>query len=132
MSELIKLHSYSIDLDNNSLKNAKLNPLTTSERLALSLTNADEGLISWDSVLNFLFIWDGSVWKKLIFFQEDFIFDQQVASATWTIFHNLNKYPRVIIIDTGNNEVEGDIFHETLNKTILSFSSPFSGKAILS
>ena len=132
MSELIKLHSYSIDLDNNSLKNAKLNPLTTSERLALTLTSTDEGLISWDTVLNFLFIWDGSVWKKLIFFQEDFIFDQQVASATWTIFHNLNKYPRVIIIDTGNNEVEGDIFHETLNKTILSFSSPFSGKAILS
>jgi hypothetical protein len=57
--------------------------------------------------------------------------DQAVASNTWVINHNLNKYPSVTITDSANDEVEGEVRYNGLNSLTVRFSAPFSGKAYL-
>ena len=42
--------------------NPLLNPLTSTERLALSLGTADEGYATFDTTLNNIYFWDGSAW----------------------------------------------------------------------
>jgi hypothetical protein len=55
--------------------------------------------------------------------------DQQAASSSWTINHNLGRNVSVTVIDTANNEIEGDVVHTNANAVVVSFSAPFSGKA---
>ena len=64
MSQLNKIYSHNIDLVNNAIYNAKLNPLSTVNRLGLILTINDDGYISWDIDLKKLFIWTGIFWKS--------------------------------------------------------------------
>lgn len=61
-----------------------------------------------------------------------FIHTQILASITWNIVHNLNKYPSVTIVDSANDVVIGDISYVDENNLIVSFSGAFSGKAYLS
>ena len=58
-----------------------------------------------------------------------FIFNQAVASTEWKISHGLNKYPSVMIVDSGNNVVVGDIEYIDKNNVKCIFSSAFSGSA---
>lgn len=59
--------------------------------------------------------------------------NQQVASATWTIVHNLGFKPGgILIIDTNGDEVEGAIQHVDTSTTIITFSALVSGTATLS
>ena len=53
------------------------------------------------------------------------------ASKTWNIKHNLKKIPSVTVIDSGGNEVIGNIKHLSENELIITFSYEFSGSAIL-
>lgn len=53
------------------------------------------------------------------------------ASKTWNIKHNLKKIPSVTVIDSGGNEVIGDVKHLSENELTISFSYEFSGSAIL-
>ncbi|MDU0963616.1 MAG: hypothetical protein E7A67_01215 [Peptostreptococcus anaerobius] len=53
------------------------------------------------------------------------------ASKTWNIKHNLKKIPSVAIVDSGGNEVIGDVKHLSENELTISFSYEFSGSAIL-
>ena len=53
------------------------------------------------------------------------------ASKTWNIKHNLKKIPSVTIVDSGGNEVIGDVKHLSENELIITFSYEFSGSAIL-
>lgn len=53
------------------------------------------------------------------------------ASKTWNIKHNLKKLPAVTVIDSGGNEVIGDVKHLSENELTISFSYEFSGSAIL-
>jgi hypothetical protein len=62
---------------------------------------------------------------------KSFIFEQQIPSASWTIVHNLNKFPSVVVIDSAGSIVVGEISYTSLNQIILNFSSGFSGKAYL-
>ena len=62
---------------------------------------------------------------------KEFRHNQVPASATWSITHNLNKFPSVAIVDTGNNVVIGEIHYIDENNLTISFSSEFSGKAFL-
>lgn len=48
-----------------------------------------------------------------------------------TVNHNLNKYPSVTVIDSADNEVEGDTHYVDLNTVELTFIGSFSGKATL-
>lgn len=56
---------------------------------------------------------------------------QTVASATWTITHNLGKFPSVTVIDSADSVVIGDVVFTSVNELVVSFSGIFSGKAYL-
>jgi hypothetical protein len=59
------------------------------------------------------------------------IHTQTVSSSTWSITHNLNKYPSVSVVDSSNEEVIGEVQHINPNSLTVKFSAPFSGKAFL-
>ncbi len=44
--------------------------------------------------------------------------------------HNLNKYPSVSVIDSAGDEVEGDIFYNSVSQLTVQFANTFSGKII--
>lgn len=56
---------------------------------------------------------------------------QGAPSATWVVSHNLNKYPSVLVIDSGGSEVAGTIIYNSTNQLTLEFSAGFSGNAYL-
>lgn len=60
-----------------------------------------------------------------------FVYNQNSASATWNITHNLSKKPSVSVVDTGDNVVYGSVEYNNLNSLTINFSSAFSGKAYL-
>lgn len=60
-----------------------------------------------------------------------FVFVQSVASALWTVVHNLGKFPDVIVQDSANSEIECDIEYVSANELKLKFSAAFSGSAYL-
>lgn len=60
-----------------------------------------------------------------------FIFTQGVPAATWNITHNLNKFPSITVIDTGNTVVTGEYTYIDTNNVTLTFSAGFAGKAYL-
>lgn len=51
--------------------------------------------------------------------------------STWTITHNLGKYPSVNVTDSAGTVVTGDIFYQSTNVVIVDFDAPFGGKAHL-
>lgn len=60
---------------------------------------------------------------------KNYVHTQNVAQTVWVITHNLGKYPSVVVVDSANNVVIGDISYIDLNSISLSFSTAFSGKA---
>lgn len=60
-----------------------------------------------------------------------FLHQQQVPSAVWTINHNLGKEPSVTVIDSAEQEVQGDVTYPTINQVVITFSAPFGGRARL-
>ena len=56
---------------------------------------------------------------------------QLSSSSTWTITHNLGRFPSVTIVDSAGNVQIGEVFYSSSNQVIVSFSSPFGGKAYL-
>ena len=60
-----------------------------------------------------------------------YVHKQDASSDTWNVAHNLNKYPSVTIIDSGDNVVYGDIIYIDKNNLQIKFSAAFGGKAYL-
>ena len=60
-----------------------------------------------------------------------FEFNQVVPATTWTITHNLGKFPSITVIDSGNTVVNGEYTYIDNNKIVLEFSAAFAGKAYL-
>ena len=58
-----------------------------------------------------------------------YVYTQATSSDTWTIQHNLNKYPAVAIVDSGGSIVIGEVVYIDNNNIQITFSSAFSGKA---
>lgn len=58
-----------------------------------------------------------------------YIHNQTSASATWTVIHNLNKFPTIAVIDSAGTMVIGDVNYINQNSLTISFQSAFSGKA---
>lgn len=58
-----------------------------------------------------------------------YVHDQQTASLTWVVDHNLGKYPSVTVVDTSGNEFTSDVFYNSLNQLTITHSVAFSGKA---
>ena len=60
-----------------------------------------------------------------------FVYQQGVASDTWTIPHNLGKYPSVTVVDSTGRVVVGGTQYLDSNTVVLTFSGAFSGVAYL-
>ena len=58
-----------------------------------------------------------------------FVYIQAVSSDVWEIKHNLDKYPAVTVVDSGNSVVIGEIVYIDKNNIRITFTSAFSGKA---
>lgn len=63
---------------------------------------------------------------------DSFIFEQDVALATWTIAHNLGFFPAVTTVDTLERECFGAVTYVDDNNLTIDFASPVTGKAYLS
>ena len=61
-----------------------------------------------------------------------FLFNQTVASATWSVAHNLGYFPNVTVVDSTGTVCEGDLAYTNNNSLTLTFSQAISGKAYLS
>ena len=62
---------------------------------------------------------------------KNFVFTQAVASASWNVVHNLDKFPSVSIVDDDNNQVYGSVVYNTVNDLTITFTAPFSGQAYI-
>lgn len=62
---------------------------------------------------------------------KSFVYTQGTPSSVWTVFHPLKKYPSVSVTDSGGSSVFGDVSYIDDSNLIISFASPFSGKAFL-
>lgn len=60
-----------------------------------------------------------------------FAHTQSTASDTWVITHNLGKYPAVTVVDSANDECEGNVNHVSTSQLVITFSAAFSGRAFL-
>ncbi len=57
-----KKYYHNLDVDGNMVQNLLLNPLTTTQRLALTLGVSDESYTTFDTDLNTPYYWDGAAW----------------------------------------------------------------------
>ena len=54
---------------------------------------------------------------------------QSTPSNEWTITHSLNKRPSVVVVDSADNVVIGEVEYINDNQVTLRFAGGFSGKA---
>ena len=57
--------------------------------------------------------------------------NQLSPSSEWTVVHGLNKYPSVMVVDSGDTVIEPDIRYDSTTQVTVTFGSPTSGKAYL-
>lgn len=55
---------------------------------------------------------------------------QPSAGTVWMIPHSLGKYPSVTLLDSANDEIEGDVSHVSKNVVVATFSAAVSGRAL--
>lgn len=62
---------------------------------------------------------------------KEYTHSQATAATTWTIPHNLGKYPAIQAFDSGLTRIEGVETHFDLNTVIIEFNTAVSGIATL-
>ena len=62
---------------------------------------------------------------------KNFVFNQAVASATWTVQHNLNKFPSCTMVLSTGQQGYGDVTFIDENELTITFASAESGKAYI-
>lgn len=56
---------------------------------------------------------------------------QLAPLSTWNVVHNLGKYPSVMVVDSADSVVVGEIQYIDANSLTITFSSAFGGKAYI-
>jgi hypothetical protein len=56
---------------------------------------------------------------------------QSSPATTWTMAHNLGFKPSVELLNSGSQEIEGDVVHPTQNVAVAYFNIPIAGFARL-
>lgn len=62
---------------------------------------------------------------------KNFVFNQAVASATWTVQHNLDKFPSCTMVLSTGQQGYGDVTFIDENNLTITFASAESGKAYI-
>lgn len=60
-----------------------------------------------------------------------YVHEQIVSNNIWNIYHGLEKYPSITVVDSAGSVVSGDIQYTNENEVILRFNSEFSGYAYM-
>ena len=60
-----------------------------------------------------------------------FVYQQVAPATTWTINHNLGYKPSVELLDTGSQEIDGEVSHPTDNQTVVTLNPASAGLARL-
>jgi hypothetical protein len=58
-----------------------------------------------------------------------YVHTQAVASAIWTINHNLNGEPTAVVLDSAGTQCEGTFSYPSKNQMVITFTSAFTGTA---
>lgn len=61
----------------------------------------------------------------------NFVFEQGIASDTWVIEHNLNKYPAVTVTDSAGTQFAARVIYDSLNQCTIYMNGATKGKAYL-
>ena len=61
-----------------------------------------------------------------------FTFEQEIATDTWVINHNLGRNPNVVAVDSaGSVQIPDDVHYDSENQITVKFVNAFAGKAFL-
>lgn len=100
---------------------------TESGFMVVNVTNIDSnGVMAIDATYIFsdFSIPDGNGDKN-------YVHNQPVASVTWNVQHNLNKFPSVTMVLSTGQKGYGDITYIDKNNLTITFASAESGKAYI-
>ena len=70
-------------------------------------------------------------WEKLNIKFGSYIHNQQTSSTTWTIHHNLNKFPSITVVNDEGYEIICSEHYVDANTCVVEMNKPYSGKAYL-
>lgn len=62
---------------------------------------------------------------------KNFVFVQATPSTTWSVNHNLGKFPSVSVVDSAGTQVQGRVDYADSNNLTITFVNQFSGKAYI-
>lgn len=102
----------------------------TGEQVEESIQNAIEPLV--ETIEGTDLIGVSRLGNTVTIFSKTFVFEQGIASDTWTIEHNLDKKPSITVVDSADSVI--GIFkadYDNENKVTLRFNGAFTGKAYL-
>jgi hypothetical protein len=133
ISEIVPKSQFAL-LDDKNLRGSYRVCATLAERNSIPADNLKYGMVVFvqEDGKKYILESDLVTWTQLTSIAQEYIHNQIIGSAVWSINHNLNKFPGVIVTDSGNNVIVGDIQYVDLNNVIVSFTGSFSGKAYLS
>jgi|688.fasta_scaffold758067_2 hypothetical protein len=60
-----------------------------------------------------------------------YVHTQNTPSATWTIEHNIGRYPQVSSFDIDEDQIIGRVDHNSTTEVVIYFNSAVAGKAYL-
>lgn len=107
-------------------------PLSISETEVTSSVNLEaSGFKTPTGTAAQVLLANGTVGTIDSFEDKHYEHNQTSASALWNISHNLGKYPSVMVVDSGNSVVVGEVEYVTDNTLRIQFNASFSGKAYL-
>lgn len=69
--------------------------------------------------------------EDLIINDKTYIHSQILASKLWIVYHDLNKFPSVSVVDSGGNIVFGSITYISKDTISIEFTAEFSGTVYL-
>jgi len=61
-----------------------------------------------------------------------YLHEQDIASTSWLMSHNLGFYPNVDVFDNSGRRIRSAIIHHSINQTEVQFLTPRTGIANLS
>jgi len=95
------------------------------------LYNASFTLIVANGIITASEYYGFAVYPEISAGDKNFVFTQGTPATTWTITHNLNKFPSVSVVDSANEIVYGEVIYTNTNSLTVTFTAAFSGKAYL-
>ena len=60
-----------------------------------------------------------------------YVHEQGIASDTWEIVHNLNKFPTVVLVDSAGTTFGAAVTYNSSNKCTIKMNGATTGKAYL-